>query len=251
MEESLHCPTITAVLTVYNRPETLLKQIECLRAQTVPPTDIWIWKNRGKQNYCIDLKDEHQDILIVESNVNLKYHGRFALAQLARTEYIFILDDDVFPQKKYIQNCLECMALSPGIMTTMGVILVEDTYVPHIKYGWRNRHNDKMKKVDIGCQSWFFRKEWLHYLWREEPITWDNGEDIQFSYLTKTYGNIQSYVPPQSENDQTMWGNDPLLGYKYGTDENATGKTRNHVTLRNKICKHYSKQGWKRVRHET
>lgn len=240
---------ITAVLCCYNRVSSLKKQIECLRRQTIPPKNIWIWQNHSENNQTISLDENEKDIILVRSSSNLKYHGRFALAQLVRTEYVFILDDDVFPQKRYIENCLQSMLKFPGIMTTMGVILNGDFYYPHTKYSWTDRHNDNTEEVDICCQSWFLKKEWIKYIWQEEPITWENGEDIQLSYLAKKYGNIKSYVPPQPVHDQTFWGNDTEMGVQYGHDENATWRTSNHVPLRNKICHHYIKEGWDLVRY--
>jgi len=38
--------SITAILTVYKRAEFLQAQIDALKAQTIPPNEIWVWCNR-------------------------------------------------------------------------------------------------------------------------------------------------------------------------------------------------------------
>ncbi len=239
---------ITAILTIYNRSETLLKQIECLNNQTIKPQEIWIWKNKGSKDIKINVPE---NVKFIESNFNFKYHSRFALAQLVRTEYVAIIDDDIFPQKKWFENCINSIKKNDGIMCAMGVELLEENYRPHKKYGWCNILSEDINRVDIGCQSWFFKKKHLKFLWMEEPLTWDNGEDIQFSYLAKKYGNINTYVPPHPQNNKDGWGSEPFLGNKYGSDNNATYRiNKNHFPLRDMLCNNYIKNGWRIKRIE-
>ena len=35
----------------------------------------------------------------------------------------------------------------------------------------------------------------------EEPVSWDNGEDIHLSYSIKKFGNIESYVIPHPDQE--------------------------------------------------
>lgn len=39
---------ITVILTAYKRSEYLEQQIHALKAQTVPPSEIWVWSNRSE-----------------------------------------------------------------------------------------------------------------------------------------------------------------------------------------------------------
>ena len=68
-------------------------------------------------------------------------------------------------------------------------------------------------------KEWFFEKEWLKYLWMEKPFTWENGEDIQFSYMAQKYGGIMTYCPPHPESDIDMHSS--LYGYEMGVDKKA------------------------------
>ena len=75
-------------------------------------------------------------------------------------------------------------------------------------------------EVDLVGHAWFFKREWLQYLWREKPATWDNGEDIQFSYTAQKYGGIRTYCPPHPNDDIEKYGS--ILGNELGIDIKAT-----------------------------
>jgi hypothetical protein len=97
--------------------------------------------------------------------------------------------------------------------------------------------------------AWFFKRDWLQYLWREKPFMWDNGEDIQFSYLAQKYGNIDTYVPPHPKNDPTK--SSSLKGYEYGVDSKATSTPENHKIFypqRDACVRNAIANGWKTVR---
>ena len=83
----------------------------------------------------------------------------------------------------------------------------------------------------------------------EEPVSWDNGEDMFFSYVAQKHG-IDTFVPPHPENNIEMWGNDPKKDNKWGFDKNAHSLTHNnHLTLRNQIVSTLIDKGWKTVRN--
>jgi len=94
---------ITVILTAYRRSEYLLEQIKSLRAQSVPPQEIWVWSNRSEDELrdVSDIADR-----VVVSNSNFLFWGRFALANLVRTEFVALFDDDILPQPKWFENCL-------------------------------------------------------------------------------------------------------------------------------------------------
>ena len=251
---------ITVILTVYNRPEVLERQYNAIKKQSIPPKDIFIWINQG-DNGRIDF-DKFKEAKIIDSNHNWKFHGRFALALLARTTYVCIFDDDTIPGKKWFENCLTEMKKTPAIYGTAGIELydfknnvinphgpAECLYNPHVKHGWNStktipQHNTALpKEVDLVGHSWFFKQEWSKYMWYEEPVSWDNGEDIMFSYLCQKYGKIPTYVPPHPSDKPELWGS--LEGSTLGNDENSSWRKSNHMTLRDKIVKECCKKGWR------
>jgi len=239
---------ITTILTAYNRPEYLDQQISLIQKQTVK-SEIWIWYNKGEKSQK-QIKDPN--IKTIVCNHNFKFHGRFSLALLAKTKYVAIFDDDCFPHPKWYENCLDSITKCNGILGTTGVVTLSKKYHPNKKYGWNGIKSDKIERVDLVGHGWFFKKEWAKYMWMEEPLSWDNGEDIQFSYLCQKYGNINTYVPPHPENNRELWGNHPKMAVQAGDDENATHlHAPNHYLIRNNLCKTYMEKGWNTVNNHS
>ena len=245
---------ITVVLNCYKRVEYLEEQLKAINNQTVKPEDIFIWYNKpedGKQINLFDIVDTNYKVAMC--NHNFKFHGRFAYGLLARTEYVAFFDDDTIPNKRWFENCLNTINSGfDGILGASGVCLRADDYANSYKIGWNAKHSNVVEEVDLVGHAWFMKKKYLNYLWIEDPISWENGEDIQLSYFAQKYGGIKTFVPPHPTNDQTLWGSNPITGNKYGNDIHGTSvgsSVINHTNLRNSIVKEQIKRGWKLVRH--
>jgi len=245
---------ITVILNCYKRPEYLKEQIQAIENQTVKPKEIWIWYNAPEDEEQIDLSKEFGKYKIITSNTNFKFHGRFALGLLAKTEYVVFFDDDTIPAPRWFENCFKTIeSTGDAILGTAGVFFTGNVndycYVRHAKIGWNGSHYDTYTKVDLVGHSWFMKKSILKYLFYEEPYTWDNGEDIQLSYLALKYGGIETYVPPHPEDDQDLWGSKKSTGWKYGTDSKSSWKKGSHMELRNDIVINYREDGWISAKH--
>lgn len=165
-----------------------------------------------------------------------------------KTPYIAVFDDDIIPGRKWFENCLTTIDKVNGILGGSGVILQSNAYRPNTKIGWNGIHSSKIEKVDLVGHAWFFRKEWAKYLWYEEPVSWDNGEDIMFSYLSQKHGGIYTFVPPHPEDDMEVWGNSPVHDNNYGVDQHATFlHDEKHFYVRDEICREYISRGWKTI----
>jgi len=242
---------ITAILTLYRREEYLKEQISALRNQTVPPEEIWIWVNSHPDNVSFKKGDLDVDRVFYNDH-NWKYHGRFAAGLLARTEFIAIFDDDTIPGRKWFENCLATIKLGhDGILGSAGVILQSPYYVKHERVGWNGTPpNQEVKEVDLVGHSWFFRREYLRYFWDQEPLSWDNGEDIHFSYVAQKLGNINTFVPPHPDYDLEMHGS--IKGWSYGTDKKASSNGSlmpiGVFYLQRDVCiQHAMSDGWRTV----
>ena len=242
--------SITSIVNVYRRPQNLQLQVDAIADQTELGEQTWVWRN-----YHQDGKDLNLDSLWnvdrwIDSNFNWKFYGRFAAALLATTEYVAIFDDDTIPGKNWFKNCLETMQTSPGILGSAGVILNSGIYANHVRSGWPSQ-NEKIERVDLVGHAWFFKTEWLKYLWSERPFTFDNGEDIQFSYLAQKYGSINTFTPPHPRSDQSLHGS--ILGEKLGIDNKATS-CNNEVSFskffneRDLCVQNAIRNGWKTVK---
>lgn len=237
---------ITAILTVYKRGEYLSAQVEALRRQTVPPTEIWVWCNDSD----VPLHDVSELVdRVIVSNSNWKFWGRFAMANLARTPYICLFDDDILPQPNWLKNCLDTLDSGvDGILGGSGVLLpAEGGYSSKNKVGWNGHHLETVSRVDLVGHCWFFKKDHLKYMWQEQPLSWENGEDIHLSCMAWKHAGIGTYVPAHPPGDESMWSCRPDFGKRVGRTSSATFKSAGHRNVRDEMVRAYRKAGWKIV----
>ncbi len=241
---------ITVILNCYRRPYNLRMQVDAIRAQSVKPVQIWLWINYHEDNKGFDPETLGVD-RVFKNDFNWKFYGRFAAALLADTKYVALYDDDTIPGNRWHENCLNTMKTHEGILGSAGIILNGNKYVEHERCGWPTQ-NKKTTEVDLVGHSWFFKREWLRYLWQEKPVTWDNGEDIQFGFMAKIHGNIPTYCPPHPPEDKSMHGS--ILGNELGIDNKATSTNsaishRQFFSERDLCVQTGIKKGWKTVRN--
>lgn len=213
---------ITCILTLYKRPHTLVEQIAAMRAQTVQPAQIIIWRN-GTAPVPDDIRAD-SSLIVIDSSANLGVWARFAAGLLATTEYICVFDDDTIPGRRWLENCLQTIRepATCGLLGTRGLHFDPNgpPYWISRLVGWPNP-NAKTERVDIVCHSWFFRREWLHHLWKVVPdysAMLRAGEDLGFSWALQQVG-IGTFVPPHT--DPEMFGSDPVRAMKYGCEDVA------------------------------
>jgi len=239
---------ITVILNLYKRPQNLEKQIDAFRNQTVKPKEIWVWQNAALpfvegdswQRHALHFKGIDKWIT---SNNNWGVYGRFTMAQMAQTKFVCVNDDDTIPGPQWLETCLESYKTNPGLQGGIGVRLEADNYRQHHRIGWADPR-PTTEEVDLVGHSWFFPKEYLKYIWMEEPFTW-NMEDAHFSYCLQKYGNIKTFVPPQFGDKSSS-----VLGYELGVDANAMSHPKNHEKFykeRDEAIKYYIDNGWKRM----
>jgi len=239
---------ISVILNVYKRPHMLEKQIEAIKNQSVnvKSENIHVWYNKTDvaQYFPFDKK-----INTYACNWNTKFWGRFTVPLLVRTPYVAMFDDDIIPQKDWLKNCINTIQKpeTNGILGGSGVLLKAKSYTPFDKFGWNGNHLDKTERVDLVGHAWFFKQEWIKYLWYEKPSTWENGEDIMFSFLAQKYGNINTFVPPHPENNKALWSCDFKIGNEVGNDKNASWLKGAHYGQRDEIVKYCINNGWKTV----
>lgn len=235
---------ISVILNVYKRPHTLEQQIEAVKNQSVgiKSENIHVWYNKSDKE---QFKPKDNKIKTYICDYNTLFWGRFTVPLLTNTKYVALFDDDIYPQKKWFENCLTSIENVDGIYGGSGIKLSGNKYVGHQKIGWNGINNNDIMKVNLVGHAWFLRKEHLKYLWYEDPVDWSNGEDIMLSYLAQKYGNVETYVPPHPVNNRDLWCTDYKYAATVGTDVNSSWKKKNHLSTRNTIVIDCIKNGWK------
>lgn len=212
---------ITVVLNGFKRPQHFEYQLEKVLIQTVSPKEVLFWQNGSE----IEFPESSNRVTKAVSNKNFGVWSRFAFALNARTEWVCVFDDDTMPGEKWFENCLNSMKEKEGLMGTVGIRIHGDYGMyPLKRYGWGETNNEKIMEVDFVGHSWFFKRDWLSYFWRELPKVDHNmllGEDMHFSYMLRKYGGINTYVPPHPKEDRSLWGSNPDLAWRIGTDKAA------------------------------
>jgi len=243
--------SITVILNCYRRPQNLEEQILAIRNQSIRPKEIWLWNNYyyDTAKYLEDNPKTFDGIdIVIDSSKNFKYHGRFTLGLLSNSDYLAYFDDDTIPGTNWFENCINSDKVVPGIYGGAGVVLLSRNYMHHIRVGWPSK-NDNITEVDLVGHAWFFKRKYLNYLWSETPFSFDNGEDIQFSYLAQKHG-VKTYCPPHPKGQLNLWSS--LKAYELGDDPVASsnGKGMPYPQFckeRDDCVEEALKRGWKTI----
>ena len=250
-QDSNSIEDVTVILTVWKR-DHLREQIECLYNQSRKPAYIWVYQCGNFVDTQRILK-KYQQIGLVRSSINLKYFGRFSLAQFTRTKYVWILDDDVIPSNNWLKMCQNKCDQENAIITSTGRIIPKNDFLPE--------HLDNVKDyflgdntsyvsynfckedtvVDFGCNSWFLKSDWIRAFWQIPPHTLETAEDIHLSATCLLKLGVKTIVPKQI-NEETS-GN---MKKSYGRDSFASWMTPDFEESREGVIRYFIEQlGWK------
>lgn len=247
---------LTVILTVWKR-DHLREQIEALLAQTVLPRHIWVIQCMRHVPAAETLK-AYPQIKYFQSDEDLKYFSRFSIGIHVRTEYTWVLDDDIIPSPNWIGKCIQTSQKYNAIVSSNGRIIPKGDYYPErikgsdyadrffigdSKSGNAVNLRDEDTVIDFPCSSYFFKTEWLRHFWAIWPVTLETAEDIHFAASCKIGGNIPVVVPKQTSENDT--GN---LRPSYSLDEHASWKRGGFSETRSDVIRHFIEtQGWKPI----
>ncbi len=213
---------ITVILNLFKRPNYLEEQLEAIKAQTVQPSQIWLWINHADENKKFKVNRFGFD-RVFRSSVNCKFHARFAVGLMAPTKYVALFDDDTIPGDMWLENCVSSIQKTPGLYGGVGCIMEGKHYHQHRREGWPS-NNEDIERVDLLGHAWFLETQNLKYMWSEKPMSLDNGEDIQLAYLAQKYGGLNCYCPPHPKDNPRLHSS--LKANKYGGDSKASSMGR-------------------------
>ena len=250
---------VTVIITVWKR-DYLQEQIASLLDQSVLPAQIWIIH----YEHHIDIRPlvekylpVYPFIFIIQSDLNLKYFGRFSIAKHVDTEYVWLLDDDVIPGRTWLERCCKKCAELDAVVSCTGRIIPKDDFVPERclsgeveKYFIGDSHDpDEMNLcpadtvVDFACNSYFFQSKWITAFWSIWPFTFLSGEDIHLSASLKVARNVPTVVLAQTSADSS--GN---MKKKYSADEHSSWLKPGFTEIREGILRNLiTDRGWRPI----
>lgn len=240
---------VTVVLTAFKRVNSLKKQLEAIKSQSLLPKKIVLFQDKIKEDYTVVIRNELLQ-MFDDTNIaieNIGVWGRFEYAKQVETEYVCLFDDDTIPERRWIENCFQQMQLQEGIYGTIGIVLDENVDYPiknYYRIGWV-RPNERTMQVDFVGHSWFLKTKWLNYMFdgTEGYQKYKYAaEDMTLSFSCLKNG-IYTYVPPHPISNIEMWGSLPETAVGLGTSGEALSVTGNGPIMK-KALNQLLKDGW-------
>jgi FkbM family methyltransferase len=214
---------ITVVISAFNRPELLKDQVEAIRKQTLQPKEIIVWLTKSKHyenEKWVETKFEiPEGVTLVSTEKDLTLPARFAATLFAKTNYVLLLDDDVFPAEGYLEETLKVSKRENAVVSAYGMLYnrrgLNDGEAD--RYGDHGTKTNDPIEVDVGGHSWFGKKEWFSLFFREPALSPTEGDDLHFSYILKKYTDIRTIVSAMPEDNKFIWSNtnsDAGMGFR-------------------------------------
>ena len=235
--------TITAILTVWKRNH-LEEQLHALFGQTVCPDRIWVQQCQHHVNVDVVVNRYREKIDYTYSEENRGVFGRFESAAEVETSFVYIVDDDIIPGRRFLEKALETCKRLHAVICPHGRILSLDTNrtAQFVGDGYEFQHSFCLEdsEVDFGNNAWFFRRGWIDYFLWKKALFRSNGEDIHLSATCQLFGNIPTYVPRQIIPAEA--GNIKRI---YSGDEQALCRKPQFGEERVQVVQRFRDEGWK------
>ena len=245
---------VSVVLTTYKKPDALEKQLNAIQAQTLRPKEILLFQDGIDEYYAINYKDDFlsqfDKVHICKENQGVWKRFDYARRECS-SKYICIFDDDTIPGERWLENCYVNMIEKEGIYGTVGIVVQDYKKYPYggfTRIGWHNPYR-KRAIVDFVGHSWFFKKEWLEFMFdgTEKYQGYKRAaEDMCLSFKAKQNG-INTYVPPHPYYDLSFWGSQPKFGMKFGNASTAISQNTTGCKYMEEALGEFVKDGWEFV----
>lgn len=255
---------VTVILTCYERPGFLRRQLQALQGQSVRPRVMMAWVNTGEVRH-----DEQalngSGLTIIRANANLGPWMRFTLAAEAVTKYVCILDDDTLPGPRWIEACVnrleeaeEAAAADPDhdpdedlgtyCIAAVGQIFRTDHPLDTYLVGPQSPRDEELE-VDVGRQGWFFRRDLAHvFANRPRPIMGPLGWDLHFAAAVQEEGVLTICLPYPPGNQEAWGAKEPASTERSLTESlkaaAAEGRGPDANVIRSELYGAYRNEGW-------
>ena len=209
-----------AVLTVYQRPQLLQKQLTSLHdAKTVVMV-----------NGCTDLPEDIASCQLLYSSTNLGVWARFYPLLETTEPYLCVLDDDTIPEAGWLINAVKLLDDHPSV----GVACAGGTIFPNGAREVREYVVGPQQSpvpVDLPGYGYVFRRELLAETIALRPRFYATaGENYALAVVAQRHGLGCWVVPGPAGCPNPSMGDDDVALYKRSGEE--WKKARSHQTAR-------------------
>ncbi|KAI9474131.1 MAG: hypothetical protein EXX96DRAFT_580702 [Benjaminiella poitrasii] len=165
--------SVTAIIHATTLTQ-LYVQVQALLTQTALPEHIWIIcdiQQKAEIEARIMTLDRRRVRIIARDNIGNDYQWIQMTAQIA-TEYAWIIDQDIAPGKRYLENVLKLSyseEYRSSLLGTVGALLNPESRdnvecIPDTMHSGSKQM--KSQAVDIILDNWLLHRTWIPYLLR-------------------------------------------------------------------------------------
>lgn len=234
---------VISVVVTYNRLNLLKKTIDCLRRQTAPLSKI-IVVNNGSADGTRQWLDQQYDLTVVTQQ-NVGGAGGFCtgirLASQTDTDWIWCMDDDVFPRPDCLAKLLENTSIpNVGILAPRrirgGQIYSNDFISYNLTNPFASMYKGKLSKMRINkpttisgtaFEGLFVKKETTDQIGLPNKDLFIFCDDTDFCLRAIRAGYKIVYVPDALIDKQLFFQNDSW------TERNKKKKWKRFYQVRN------------------
>lgn len=195
--------TIHIVILTYNRLELLKKCLEAVRNQSMKPLEIYI-VNNGSTDGTLDWLASLQGIKIItqeNSGSSGGFHAGIKTAYEHGADWIWVMDDDVYPEENCLKNLMNYSKLSeclhPIHFDGPGEIRDEEIYLDPSSCNIISTFNSSYKK---GKKIWFrntasfegmlISRRIVEKIGFPDPRFFLMHDDLIYGYLASKHTNV-------------------------------------------------------------
>lgn len=245
-------PSYSIIVTLWKRKNYLSEQYLAFKRQSIKPCEIIYLINENHISPDFVRKATGKDVKIIHSDINSLY-TRFAICYIAKGEYVTIVDDDIIPGELWFANamraCRQYNAYVVGsgrIYNTSGVMDFFTQVMPNPVPDYPRRISCATSDIfcDWGCNSYFFKRDWLGKIIGSKRNVNANVTSDDLHHATSLYMNlgIKCVCPIQPAWDKRLHAS---LKDEYGGDSDAVWRTASaHFEDRKSYLPHLIKDGY-------
>lgn len=213
--------SVTAIINLL-QSDHLQRQLDAVFAQSVTPSIIWVVCSTEKQTLAESILSKHRrrnhgvkmKVVVVDNGKSIDQRIAYGsswlqVAQLAPSDYIWIIDNGATPGTNYLQYLLQLMhtdEYQSALLGTSGIILPARSADKTSSAGLLCIDSPvKSRSVDMINDVWLLRRPWLAQIAREsrhDALAAPLGHYI--SQALNKYAAIPSIIIPHDESSHSL-----------------------------------------------